>query len=177
MWTGCYSLSTRIDNRSRILRLVATHPGIHLRELQRALGISFNSIRYNTEKLSESGEIVCEKTKGYSRFYPPGLATEDRVVYSMIQNKTTLKILQNLCETPLVSNKELTEKTGFAKSTVSEHVHELLSAGIVRLTLSDQGNFKVELQNKARVLSILRAAELFSKENGIVDSYTKLWDF
>ena len=166
-----------LDSRSKIVKLVSLYPGIHLRELQRAVGVSFNSIRYNTEKLSRSGEIICEKTKGYSRLYPLGTSDQDKVIYSLIQNKTTRRIIEELTKEPLFTNKELTEKTGFAKSTVSEHIHQLLSANLVRLTLSDQGNFKVELQDREHIESLLGRARQFSLDNDVVGNFADLWDF
>jgi predicted transcriptional regulator len=170
-------MSLRSDNRSKILGLVCRNPGIHLRELQRSLGVSFNSIRYNTEKMSVSGEIVCEKSSGYSRFYPPNTSEKDRIIYSLSRSKTTFKILIELGAMGLLSNKQLTERTGYAKSTVSEHVHELLSANLVKLTLSEDGNFKVELQNREHVQSVLAGIEQDYQKKDIVENFADLWDF
>ncbi len=170
-------LSLRSDNRSRILGLICQSPGIHLRELQRSLGVSFNAIRYNTEKMSDSGEIVCEKSSGYSRFYPPGTSEKDRLIYSLSRSKTTFKIMLELGNLGLLSNKELAERTGFAKSTVSEHVHELLSANLVRLTLSEDGNFKVELQNREHVQSLLAGIRQDFQRKDVVENFADLWDF
>jgi len=169
-------LIARDDSRSRIIKVISIYPGIHLRELQRALGVSFNSVRYNTEKLAESGEINCEKTKGYSRFFPPGIREKDRVFYSFARNKTTFRILQELTKEPLISSKSLSEKTGFAKSTVSEHVHHLLNGNFVRMTLSNEGNFKVELLDREYVGRLV-SAELKLRENDIIGNFVDLWDF
>jgi len=170
-------LSLRSSNRSRILGLICQSPGIHLRELQRSLGVSFNAIRYNTEKMTHSGEIVCEKSSGYSRFYPPGTTEKDKVIYCMSRNRTTFKILLELGNSGLLTNKELSERTGFAKSTVSEHVHQLLSANLVRLTLSEEGNFKVELHKIEYVRLLIDSIRLANQRKDVVENFADLWDF
>ena len=170
-------LSLRIDNRSRILGLVCQNPGIHLRELQRSLGVSFNAIRYNTEKMSHSGEIACEKSSGYTRFYPPDISERDRMVYSLSRNSTTFKIMLELGTSGQLTNKELAERTGFAKSTISEHVHELMGANLVRLTLSEEGNFKVEFQNKEQIQLIICNIQQANQKKDVVENFANLWDF
>ncbi len=166
----------RDANRTRIVKLVSICPGIHLREIQRALGLSFNAIRYNTQRLVKSGEISCEKTTGHSRFFLPSTQQEYRIFYICVRNDTTFRILQALTEMPLISSKDLAEHTGFAKSTISEHIHDLLSHNLVRITLSDEGNFKVELLNRERIGPLV-ASEMQMRESGIVANFVDLWDF
>jgi predicted transcriptional regulator len=164
------------ESRSRIVKLISVSPGIHLRELQRALGVSFNSVRYNTKKLEERGAINCEKTKGHSRFFPLGMTEKDKVLYSCMRNITTLKLLQALTKVPQVSSKTLSEVTGYAKSTVSEHVHHLIDLNLARITLSKEGNFKVELLERERVATLI-AFELQARDRDIIGNFADLWDF
>ena len=170
-------MSIRSDNRSKISSLIHRNPGIHLRELERKLGVSFNSIRYNTEKMVLSGEIICEKGPGYSRFYPLGMSERARLVYSVSRNKTTFKILTELTTQMMLTNKELAARTGFAKSTVSEHVHFLLGVNLVKLTLSGEGNFKVELQDREFVKSVVDELNQVNLRNDVVQNFVDLWDF
>jgi DNA-binding transcriptional ArsR family regulator len=125
--------------------------------------------------MASSGEIICEKDSGYSRFYPPGMSEQERMVFSISRNKTTFKIMAELCKETLLTNKELSARTGYAKSTVSEHVHELLSANLVKLTLSEEGNFKVQLQDRDRVKTIIDS--LSGQQSDIVQNFVELWDF
>lgn len=170
-------LDFKMDSRSRISGLVHQSPGIHLRELQRILGMSFNSIRYNTEKMTISGEIICEKGVGYSRFYPPDMTEKDRLVYSISRNRTSYRILTELSKDSLLTNKELAARTGFAKSTISEHVHTLLAANLVKLTLSEEGNFKVELQDRDRITRLIEELSRSASQNDMVQNFVELWDF
>lgn len=171
-------MSLRSDYKSKIFSLISENPGIHLRELHRALGSSFNSIRYNTEKMASSGQIVCEKNAGFSRFYPAGMSDRDKLVYSFSRNKAAFTILRELSGSLQLSNKELSTRTGLAKSTVSERVHELLAASLVKLTLSDEGSFKIELQDRDRIRGIIEAiSSSQTRRQGIVQNYVDLWDF
>ncbi len=124
-----------------------------------------------------SGEIVCEKGPGYSRFYPLGMPERVRLVYSVSRNKTIFKILSELTTQIMLSNKELSSRTGFAKSTISEHVHFLLSVNLVKLTLSVEGNFKVELQDRELVKSIIDELNQAALKNDVVQNFVELWDF
>ncbi|MGI0090411.1 MAG: winged helix-turn-helix transcriptional regulator [Nitrososphaerales archaeon] len=167
-------------NKARILKLVSLFPGIHLRQVQRSLRISFNSVRYNVEQLMRRGDILCDKRNGYSRLYPVGTNEKDMIAYSLIRNKTTKKILLELCSACLATNKELSEKTGFARSTTSEHIHKLVEAGLVRLTLSDEGNFKAELEDPSCIQPLLERnsqESLSSLGSDLVESFEDLWDF
>jgi predicted transcriptional regulator len=164
------------DSRSKIVKLISLHPGMHLRELQRALGLSFNSVRYNTELLAETGQVHCEKTRGHSRFFPPGMLDKDRALYSCARNNTTFRILQALSKEQQISSKTLSEVTGYAKSTISEHIHHLIDLELVRITLSTEGNFKVELLERERI-SALVSSELASRQGDFVENFADLWDF
>jgi len=124
-----------------------------------------------------SGEIICEKGPGYSRFYPLGMSERARLVYSVSRNKTTFKILTELTTQMMLTNKELAAKTGFAKSTVSEHVHFLLGVNLVKLTLSGEGNFKVELQDREFVKSVVDELNQVNLRNDVVQNFVDLWDF
>jgi predicted transcriptional regulator len=170
-------LSLRSENRVKIFRTISLRPGIHLHELQRVLGVSLGSIRYNVEELTRSGRILRDTSTGYSRLYPIGLTDRDRVVYSLIENKTTRIILSELIMEGSATNKKLTEKTGFAKSTVSEHVHKLLQASIAKLMLSDKGEFRVQVDNPDYIRSLLSISEDSLPRKDLIENYTDLWDF
>ena len=60
-------------------------------------------------------------------------------LYSLLRNKSIRKTVLTLCSGSKLSNKEICEKTGLAKSTVSEIVQKLLGTEIVQLELSDAG--------------------------------------
>ncbi|MDA4111693.1 MAG: winged helix-turn-helix domain-containing protein, partial [Thaumarchaeota archaeon] len=92
------------------------------------------------------------------------------------RNKTTFRILQELTKESLVSSKTLSEKTGLAKSTISEHVHHLLRENFVQIVLSSEGNFKVELLDREHFKDLLSSG-LRLRNNDVVENFADLWDF
>jgi len=170
-------LSLRSENSTKVLQLISAMPGIHLHEIQRILGVSLSSVRYSAEQLARSGRILCDRTTGYSRFYPVTISEKDRVLYSLIRNKTTRRILSELVHEAELTNKELTERTGLAKSTVSVHLHKLLQTNVAHLILSDKGDFRIQMEDADYVGSLLSKSEDFSRLRSMVTNYTDLWSF
>jgi predicted transcriptional regulator len=165
-------------NKLRIKLLVSTLPGIHLRELQRLLGISFNSTRYHVNNLSSTGEIICERVRGRSRLYPPGVSGQDKLVYSLLRSRTCRSILTALVEEPNLTNKQISIKTELAKSTVSEHIQRLLSAGVVRMNVSNENGVTYELGDPNYILQLLMKTD--RKRSALevaTDRFIDTWDF
>jgi predicted transcriptional regulator len=167
--------SQSTSNRARILHSATVLPGIHLRELARLLGLSLHSVRYHVESLSRTGQIICEKNGRYSRIFPIGTPESDMALYSLLRNKSIRKTVLALCSSSKLSNKEICEKTGLAKSTVSEIVQKLLETEIVQLEFSNAGT-AIGFQDPNHVKKLLQNANLDVKP-GIVDTYIDLWDF
>jgi len=151
-------------------------PGVHLRELQRLVGISFNSTRYHVDKLTKTGEIIRVEDGRYSRFYPAGIAEVERAIFPLVRRETDRKILASLTTNPLLSNKQLCELTGLAKSTVSEHIADLIRAGVVKTRhITDLGVFyELEQPEQIRLLLKNQNPGLLKKAG---DRFIDLWDF
>jgi predicted transcriptional regulator len=164
-----------IPNRARIVHTATISPGIHLRELARTLGLSLNTVRYNVESLSKSGLIICEKSGGFSRIYPAGTAQNDMTVYSLLRNTSARKVLSAMSLGSRLTNKEICEKTGLAKSTVTETIQKFLESHVVQLELSDSG-VRVGLQDPLHVAKLLGDIE-WATDATVVDNFIDLWDF
>lgn len=162
--------------RDRAKRLISLLPGIHLRELHRLLGISFNATRYNVEKLGGRGEIVIQRQKGFTRLYPPGITESEKSAYPFLRRNSSRSILAALLsERSGLTHKELRERTKLSKSTISENLQRLLEGGIVRMTMSD-GLKTLYLLPEGQNLDFM-----IGVRGSLGDSATKrfidLWDF
>jgi predicted transcriptional regulator len=164
------------SNRAKIVRLAKVSPGIHLRELERILNLSFHSIRYHVEALTKSGQIICDKESGYSRIYPIGTDRGDMNLYSYLRVKSARSILSALASGGYMSNKEICEKTGLAKSTVSESIQDFIENQIVSLELTQSG-VKIRLQNTQHVEELILKLDQISRSRDVVESFVDLWDF
>lgn len=162
------------EGRARIKLLVLLQPGLHLRELQRQIGLSFSSTRYHVDKLAKEGEIDRVEDQGYSRLFPAGTESDDRLLLSFVRRKTDHKIISCLLRENGVSQQSLTNLTGLSKSTVSEHLATLLSLGVVRTRGSEEVRI-FELTDPASVNRIMNGhPPLLKKATG---RFIDLWDF
>lgn len=155
------------------LRIVYLAPGIHLRALQRLLGVSFTSTRYNVDKLCQSGAVITKKDGGYTRLYPIGTEEVEMKVYSRLRNETTKSILEALAESDeALTNKQLAEITHLAKSTMSEKLRGLVDMGLIKVVGVGRGY---------SLADGLNVAELISKAKNLhysaTDRFIDLWDF
>jgi predicted transcriptional regulator len=165
------------SNRTRVRVLVSLLPGLHLRQLQRILGLSFNSTRYHVEALTKTGEIVRTEEGGYSRLYPIGTSEYDRTVYSLIRGTSNRKILSCLQRGGSFSHKQLSDATNLAKSTISEHLARLIEVGVVRTNQGvDHSTTTYELTDLVRIREMLYASEGTIMKRAAKE-FVDLWDF
>ena len=170
------ALGVQGNSRVRVKQLISLAPGVHLRELQRLLGMSFNSTRYHVDKLTTAGEIIRVEEGGYSRLYSAGIGEAERAIFTFLRRETDRKILASLVADPILSNKQLCEQTNLAKSTVSEHLAGLVRAGIVKTRQVTENFVGYELEQPEQIRLLLRSQNpsLLRKAG---ERFIDLWDF
>jgi predicted transcriptional regulator len=161
------------EGRVKVKLLVSLQPGLHLRELQRQMGVSFSSIRYHVDKLAKRGEIERFEDRGYSRLYPVGTDDRDKILFSLARRKSDHKILACFLMEGGLSRQRLINLTGLSKSMISEHLANLLELGIVRKRVGGEGIF--ELIDSARVDDLISRYPLPLKL--ATRRFIDLWDF
>jgi predicted transcriptional regulator len=169
-------LATAVTNRGRIRLLVSLLPGVHLRQLQRLTGLSFNSTRYHVQVLERTGEIVRTEEGGYSRLFPVGTNDLDKALFSVIRRTTDREILTCMTRVNRISHTDLCNLTGFAKSTISEHLARLMRIGIVTAKSDDTERIEYELTDPVRVKTLL-SVESPTLLRRAGDRFIDLWDF
>ncbi len=164
-------------NRLRVKELVSLSPGIHLRKLQRVLGISWTTARYHVRNLVLDGEIVSWRDRGHSRLFPAGTADDMKAVYGCLQSKSARKVLgQITAATTLgLTQAELSESVRLSRSTVSSCVAALDKAGLVRRSSMADGRVTLEVQDRALVMGLL-ATFGRTKLDVATDRFSDLWD-
>ena len=162
------------DNRLRVSRLVLDSPGIHLRELQRNLGLSFSTVRYHIDGLVSEGELEGERMGRYTRLFPRSMPPEERTACSLLREPSARAVVFELARTRVYSNKRISEATGLGKSTVSRQGKRLLRLGVIERTVTPAGKVESRLGNSAVAAAVMR----FSQEGRTaVKNYIELWDF
>ena len=126
------------------------------------------------DKLAKEGEVDRVEEKGYSRIFPTGTESGDRLLLSFVRRKTDHKIISCLLREKGVTQQRLTNLAGLSKSTVSEHLATFLGLGVVRTRGSEEGRI-FELTDPARVNRIINGhPALLRKATG---RFIDLWDF
>jgi predicted transcriptional regulator len=141
------------------------------------LGISFNSTRYNVDKLLRNGEVVSHKEKRYVRLYPAGTKDDELRVYSFLRSKTLKSILRALInEHEGLTQRQLCESTGLAKSTISENLKQLMELGLIEFASSDDLKFVLVPSLRPRLQQLIDASQrtLIDHATG---RFIDLWDF
>lgn len=160
---------------ANVLHLVNQSPGVHLRQLQRRLGISFSATRYNVEKLCKYGKIVCKKDRGHVRLYPLGTTEFEIAVYSQLRSHSGKAILDSLSKMKTSTNKGLALDTGLAKSTVSQKIQKLIQLGLVNINLDEDMKRTFALAPNLNISLLM--ADASSKPYSTTDRFIDLWDF
>jgi len=112
----------KTEGRLRIKLLVSLHPGLHLRELQRQIGLSFSSTRYHLDKLAKQGEIDRVEDNGYSRIYPAGIDQSDKILLKPVTSQE-MSIAVDARDTKLDSRRELTKSNLFTRRLFEDRNH------------------------------------------------------
>lgn len=160
-------------NEARLLDVVRAHPGIHLREIQRVMGVSFSTVRYHVRSLTSRGDLVIQRDARYARVFLGGFPADDIPFAMVARSRSTVLVLGQILRSKGASNKELAGSTGLAKSTVSRCVGILSSLGLVRRVPSPIGHDVVLPQTE--LIAHLKAYGV-EGVRAAVDSYLDLWD-
>ncbi|HUK74905.1 MAG TPA: winged helix-turn-helix transcriptional regulator [Nitrososphaerales archaeon] len=118
--------------QKRVLEYVTDHPGVHLRELCREVGLAMGAAQYHVGRLEKEGRIHSVRRGLYRFFFPAALFGErQRDVLGMLSLERPREILLNLVENPGSSQERLATATGVSQPTVSWHLKRLIELGIV----------------------------------------------
>jgi len=118
--------------RRRILEFITSHPGAHLRDICRALGLAMGDVQYHIRRLERDGRIHSVRRGLYKFFYPANLFGErQRDVLSVLSLDRPRELLLNIIEHPGSTQEALAGATNVSQPTVSWHLKRLVDLGIV----------------------------------------------
>jgi predicted transcriptional regulator len=164
------------QNRSAILSVVRLMPGLHLRQMERLLGLSFSTVRHHVKALAVEGDLVCVNERGFSRLYPTDLPPIKRSLCRFGLTKASRAVLTALLARDGQSNKALASVTGLPKSTVSETLRDLELHLLVLKSFSMTSRPGYALVDPKAVAALLEDTDVRSL-SGIVTRFIDVWDF
>jgi len=115
-----------------ILEFITSHPGVHLREICRALGLAMGVVQYHVRRLERDRRIHSMRRGLYKFFYPANLFGErQRDVLSVLSLSRPRELLLNIIEHPESTQEALARATNVSQPTVSWHLKRLVDLGVV----------------------------------------------
>ncbi len=162
-----------IENRRRIYQRVCSHPGEHMRELQRALDMPMGLLGHHLNYLEGHGIVSSKPDRYYKRYYPSEMGARERTFLSALRQQRPRAIVLHLVLNPGRSHRELVEHFSLSPSTLTFYLKDLEAKGVVRRTKAGRESlFDVEpVDEVVRVLITHRPSFL----DTVVDRFLEVW--
>jgi len=116
----------------RILDYISSHPGVHLRQICRDLGLAMGDVQYHIQRLERDNRVSSIRRGLYRFFYPSTLFGEkQRDVLGLLTLDTPRELLLHIIEKPDSGQDELARAIAVSQPTVSWHLKRLVDMGVV----------------------------------------------
>ena len=171
-----------LETRRTIYNLVLSQPGLHLREIQRQLGMHVNLVEYHLHQLVASELVMSVQQEGYNRFFPaqaPGsgsrvdrLTSQEKRVLGLMRQPMPLRIMIYLLATGTALHKDICDHLGCAPSTLTYHMKKMVRGNVVVQTTAGEGKgYRLaDRRSVARLLMLYKPAPFDQ-----VDAFSELW--
>jgi len=162
--------------RRHVLEFVATYPGIHVREVERRLGLPSRLAAYHLEQLEHDGDVQCVHEAGYARYFvaigKPRWSKRDLEFLCLMRRAVALRITLLLLSDDELAQGDLAKRLNLAKASTSYHLTLMLEAGLLRSRKDGRHTF-YRLQDPAYVRGMLANFTPIAED---LDSFTGMWN-
>lgn len=144
--------------RDQILAFIKTHPGSHLRQIQRELGLAMGVMQYHIYALEKERKIASRRRGLYKRFYPVlQFAGGQLDILDVLSQETQRDILLFLIQKPEATQKELSEYVDISPASVNWHIRRLSDSGLVD-SRREGTNVRYSIRGEhGQILALLRS--------------------
>ena len=164
-----------LASRRAIYQRIADTPGIHFRALLDDLDYAQGTLQYQLRWLADEGLIEVSDDGKYTRYYPAAEFDEpDQIVMNALRRKYSRRVLAHLLVDGPLSTTELSDRLDRAQSTVSWHLSNLATTGLV--TKERDGRCVVYDVSDADRVRYLYTFHRRSFTDKVVDRLLGLWD-
>ncbi len=119
--------------RSRLLHLIRTQPGTHLRELQRQLPCGWGELHYHLGVLHRAGTIKLDQDGKHTRAYTYD-CTAPKPAMHLQERGAALTVYNAILPGAAVTQRELIERTRLSRQLLSHHLKTLERDGLISTT-------------------------------------------
>ncbi|MEA3189878.1 MAG: hypothetical protein QOD77_460 [Thermoplasmata archaeon] len=120
--------------RGQVLASVQRFPGIHVRELERSLGLSDRLAHYHLQQLVADGTVQLVEDHGFTRCFPaatrPRWSARDVAFLCLLRRDVAFRITVLLLDGPMAHG-HMAKRLGLAKASTSYHLGDLRAAGVL----------------------------------------------
>ncbi|HUR62356.1 MAG TPA: hypothetical protein VM286_08360 [Candidatus Thermoplasmatota archaeon] len=121
--------------RAQVLRLVGEYPGIHVREMERHLGLSSRLAAYHLEALEAEGAVQRVQETGYARYFlalgKPKWSKRDVGFLCLMRRAAAFHITLLLLSSGPLGRSDLARSLRLAPASVSYNLDLLQGSGVV----------------------------------------------
>ena len=145
--------------QKKMLDYIAAHPGVHLREICRSIGIAMGDAQFNVNKLEKSGRVISVRRGLYRFFYSSAVfGQKERDLLSILALDTPRELLLHILGKPDSTQEELAFALAVSQPTISWHLKRLSNLGIIERQQSGSRTvYKVAGVDAAEVALLLRS--------------------
>jgi len=163
-----------LETRRRIFQHVTRAPGIHLRELMRAVDLQPGSVEYHLAQLEKAGLLTAQDEGGRKRYFVVAQVSHpDKAVLGLLRQATPRRLLLLLLERPGRSFQELHREVGGAKSTLSFHMRKLTESGLVAVEQTGREHMYRVVEESRVAMLLVTYRESFL--DAAVDHFAEVW--
>ncbi|MFC7177114.1 winged helix-turn-helix transcriptional regulator [Halosegnis marinus] len=120
------------DARDAILGYLSTTPGAHFSKLRDDLRLGTGESQHHLKRLERDGAVESVKDGDYRRYFPAGrFSAFERRAVGYLRRDTARGMVLALLRDPDATGKELADRLGVSRPTVSRYAKELESAGLL----------------------------------------------
>lgn len=163
-----------LEPRREIYDLVRRAPGVHLRGIERELGLPFGQVLYHLDALERSDLVDVRRDGGFKRYFAKrGIDRSEKAVLATLRHELPRKIAILLLVSPGISHRAIHAHFGVSASTLSFHLAKMVENGIVeREEVGNENRYRI-LDEEAAARALVLHRESFMDD--AVDRFAEYW--
>ena len=163
-----------LESRRRIYDFLVANPGVHLRRIGQALGMSTGMLSYHLGYLERNGVLKSEEDGHRKRYFIARAFVEvQRRILGVLRQDVPRKIVLELLVHGDRTFAELQASVDVSKSTLSYHLQKLMQRDLlVRTKRERESVFSIKDLEEVRKLLL---ANRSSFHDGAVERFADLW--
>lgn len=160
-----------LETRRNIFDILKKNPGIHLSKIAKTLKLRVSLVEYHLRYLEKHGLIQSDKHTGYNRYFIIGeIKSLQKKNFSILRQKTLLKIILFLLKKKQAKHKEILNKIDVSAATLSYHLKRLIKNNIL----------EIDKQGTSHIYRIKNPEELILwlikyKPYNLLDGFNEIW--